>query len=60
MTVNEAVAESAPELAVMVVVPAAMACAKPWVGDVVSMVAVAVLDEFHVTAPVRFCVLPSL
>src|SRR5262249_34235660 len=51
---------TAPEVALMVVVPAATAVARPWVPLVLLMVAVPVTDEAHVTDVVRFWVLPSL
>lgn len=43
-------------VAVMLLEPAAAPVARP----LVLIVAVAVLDEFHVAEVVRFCVLPSL
>jgi hypothetical protein len=49
-----------PELAEIVVFPAATAFASPWVGTLALMVAAAVLEELHVTLPVRFWMLPSL
>jgi hypothetical protein len=60
LTVSEAVFEIAPDVAVMVVLPPAMACARPCVGEALPMVATAVLDEVQLTDPVMFCLLPSL
>ena len=50
VTVSEAVPETAPDVAVMVLVPAATEVARP----PEAIVAVAVLDEDHVTELVRF------
>ena len=48
--------ETVPLVAVMVVLPAAKAVARPEL----LTVATDVFDELHVTVVVRFCVLPSL
>lgn len=60
VTVSDAVPEIAPEVAVIVVLPPATPCAKPWVGDELPMVAAAVFEDVQVTLPVMFCVLLSL
>ena len=49
-----------PSVALMVVVPAETADVSPIVGDVVLIVATAVLEDAQVTFEVRFCVLLSL
>jgi hypothetical protein len=49
-----------PEAAVIVVVPAPVAVAKPWEPEVLLIVATAVADELQVAVLVKFCVLPSL
>src|SRR5580765_4337287 len=49
-----------PEVALIVVVPAATPVARPWVPLVLLIVATPVSDEAHVTDVVRFWVLPSL
>jgi hypothetical protein len=60
LTVREAVFEINPEVAVMVVLPPAMACARPCVGEALPIVAAAVFEELQLTDPVMFCLLPSL
>ncbi len=60
VTVNVALPETPPDVAVIVVVPPATALATPFVPDVLLMVATAVDDELQLTELVRFCVLPSL
>jgi hypothetical protein len=60
VTVNAAVPETLPDVAVIVVFPAASALATPFVPDVLLIVATAGDDELQVTELVRFCVLPSL
>ena len=60
VTVKVADPEVAPSVAEMIVLPAASALASPWVGPLVTIVAAAVLEEFQVTFPVRFCVVVSL
>lgn len=52
-TVKTAAAEMEPELAVIVAVPIAFALASP-----VAVTLAAVLEELHVTEPVRSCVEP--
>jgi hypothetical protein len=59
-TVRVAVPETVPEVAVMLALPAAIACANPLVGEVLLTVATAVFEEAHVALPVRLCVLLSL
>jgi hypothetical protein len=49
-----------PDVAVTMVVPGPAPLAKPWLPAELLMVAVAALDELHVTNVVRFCVLPSV
>jgi hypothetical protein len=49
-----------PDVAVIMVVPAAAPLAKPWLPTELLIVAAAALDELHVTEVVRFCVLPSV
>jgi hypothetical protein len=56
VTVRVVAPATAPEVALIVEVPTAMAVAKP----LAAMVAVAGVAELHVTLPVRFCVLLSL
>jgi hypothetical protein len=60
LTVNEALPETPPDVAVIVAFPAATAVATPFVPAVLLMVATAVADELQFTELVRFCVLPSL
>src|SRR2546423_1400793 len=60
VTLSVAVAETLPEVAVIVVVPAEMPVASPFVGDVSLMVATAGFDELQVTVPVIACELLSL
>lgn len=60
VTVRVVDPETAPETAVMVVVPAVTAFARPWVGVLVLTLATAGFEELHVALAVRFCVLPSL
>ena len=60
VTFNVAVAETLPEVAVIIVVPAEMPVASPFVGDVSLIVATAGFDEFQVTVPVIVCTLLSL
>jgi hypothetical protein len=60
VTVNVAVPETAPRVAVIVAVPDATAFAYPAVGDVPLTVATVGSDEVHATVLVRFCVLLSL
>jgi hypothetical protein len=60
VTVRVVDPETAPRVAEIVVLPAASAFASPWVGMLVLIVTAAVLEEFQVTLPVRFCVLASL
>jgi hypothetical protein len=49
VTVKTVLPLTPPEVAVMVVVPAAIKVAKPWLGDVLLMVAAAVFEELQVT-----------
>ena len=60
LTFSTAVPEIAPEVAVMFVLPPAIAFATPAVGDVVLTVATEGLEELQVAVLVRFCVLLSL
>ena len=60
VTVKVVDPETVPEVAVIVLLPAASVFASPCVGMVVLIVATAVFDELHVALPVRFCVVPSL
>ena len=60
VTVNDAVTEILPEVAVMVVVPAETPVASPLVGEVSLMVANAGFDELQLTLPVMVCTLLSL
>jgi hypothetical protein len=59
-TVSVAVPETVPEVAVMLVLPAATACASPLVGEVLLTSATAVFEEVQVALPVKLCVLLSL
>ena len=56
VTVSVVVPLTLPEVAVIVVDPAASVVARP----VVEIVATAMFDEVQVTEPVRFCVEPSV
>lgn len=58
-TVSVVVSEIPPDIAVIVVEPAATDVANPFEPAALLMVAIAALDEFHVTAVVRCCVVPS-
>ena len=58
--VRVAVPETVPDVAVMLALPTAIACANPLVGDVLLTVATAGFEEAQVALPVRFCVLLSL
>jgi hypothetical protein len=60
VTVKVVDPETVPEVAVMVLLPAASAFASPCVGMVVLIVATAVFDELQVALPVSFWVVPSL
>ena len=60
VTVNDAVPEMEPEVAVMATVPAATPRDNPFVGDVSFTVATAVFEELQSTLDVRFCVLLSV
>ena len=60
VTLSDAVPEIDPDVAVMVTLPFATACASPLVGEVVLTVAMAIFEESQVALPVRFCWLPSL
>src|ERR1700690_2710682 len=60
VTVSAVDPETVPEVAVMVLLPAASVFASPCVGRVVLIVATTVFDELQVVLPVRFCVVPSL
>ena len=60
VTLSDAVPEIDPDVAVMVTLPFAKACASPLVGDVVLTVAMAIFEEFQLALPVRFWWLPSL
>ena len=60
LTVKDALPETPPDVAVIVVFPAATALATPFVPAVLLMVATAVDEELQLTELVRFCVLPSL
>jgi len=60
VTFNTAVPEIDPDVAVMVALPFAMACANPRVGEVVLTVAMDAFDEVQFAVPVKFCVLPSV
>jgi hypothetical protein len=53
------VSETLPDVAVIVVVPAAAAVASPFEPAALLIVATLVLEEFQVTALVRFWVEPS-
>ena len=53
VTVSPAVAETPPDVAVIVVVPAATAVAKPLEPAALLTVATPVFDEFQVTVPVN-------
>jgi hypothetical protein len=59
VTVNVAVAEKPPDIAVMVVVPAATAVASPLEPVALLIDAMPVPLELHVAAAVRSCVVPS-
>jgi hypothetical protein len=59
MTVNNAVPNMSPEVAVMVVAPRATPLARPWDPALLDTVAVAGTDDDHVTEVVRFWVLRS-
>ena len=54
-----AVPETLPEVAVIVVVPAASAVASPLEPAALLIVAIPALVELQVTAVVMFCVVPS-
>ena len=53
-TVNELDPERLPEVAVIIVVPKALAVASPFEPETLLMVAIAVLDELQVTVDVTF------
>ncbi len=59
LTVREVEPKILPNVAVIVVRPLATAVALPWEPDALLIVAVGKVDEFHSTAVVIFCVLPS-
>jgi hypothetical protein len=59
VTVKVAVFDTAPKVAVMVVLPAAMALAIPLLPAALEIVAFAVADEDQLTRLVMFCVLES-
>lgn len=59
VTVKVAVAEMFPDAAVMVVVPAATAAARPMEPEALLMDAIPVLEELQVTVVVRFWVVLS-
>jgi hypothetical protein len=59
VTVKVAVPDTAPKVAVMVLLPAAMAVAIPVLPAALEIVAFAVADEDQVTRLVIFCVLES-
>lgn len=56
VTVSAAVLVMLPDVAVIVVEPAATEVAKPLEPDALLMDAIPALDEFQVTVVVRFCV----
>src|SRR5207248_1089350 len=60
VTLSVAVAETLPEVAVIVVVPAETPRANPLVGEVSLIIATAGFDELQVTLPVIVCELLSL
>ncbi len=57
--VSVADADMLPDVAVMVVVPAATPVAKPFEPAALLIVAAAVFDELQVTVPVNTCEVPS-
>ena len=59
VTVNEVDADTLPDIAVIVVEPADTDVARPLEPPALLIVATPALDEFQVTAVVRFCVEPS-
>ena len=59
VTVRIVEPERAPDVAVIVVEPATADVASPWEPAALLIAAAAVLDEFHVTVVVRFCVVLS-
>ena len=59
VTVKAAVPETLPDVAVIVVVPAVTAVARPFDPAALLIVATPVLEEFQVAEAVRFCVVPS-
>src|SRR6185369_1385086 len=60
VTVRTVEPVTAPEVALMVVVPVATPVARPWLPLVLLIVATPVSDDAHVTEVVRSWVLPSL
>jgi hypothetical protein len=59
LTVRVVVAQTLPEVALIVVDPAATDVASPFEPAALLIVAMPVLDELQVTAAVRFCVVLS-
>ncbi len=59
VTVRVVEPDTLPDVAVIVVVPAAIDVARPLEPTALLIVATPVLEEPHVTAVVRFCVEPS-
>jgi hypothetical protein len=59
VTVSVAVADMLPDVALMVVVPAATPVVKPLEPAALLIVATAVFDELQVTVPVNTCDVPS-
>ncbi len=59
VTVSAADPDTPPDTAVMVVVPGATAVASPFEPAALLTDATPAVDEFQVTAAVRFCVVPS-
>ena len=59
VTVSAAVPEMLPDVAVIVVEPAATDVAKPLETAALLIAAIPAVDEFQVTVVVRFCVVPS-
>ena len=60
VTVSVVVPDTDPEVAVIVAVPVPTLVAKPWLPEVLLIVATEEAEEVHVTVVVRVCVLPSL
>ncbi len=59
MIVREAVPETLPDIAVIVVEPAATDVARPFEPAALLIVAALIFDELQVTEAVRFCVVLS-